>query len=722
MNSSDRILIETFEERFQWVKEKSLPIALYGIGAKTLLLLENISGLNIIGLMDRDTVGKMIYGHRILSYEEVISTVSVVIVVANLTVTDIIYQRISFLEDHGIRIFRINGSEFALASEDNSALACFENSLFFLQEQVDSHDVISFDVFDTLLMRRVLVPPDIFDLVEEELFSRFGRRFDFKARRIEAEHYCFHNISRYYTINDIYRRMNDVLGIPPEVLGSILDIELDMEIRNCVPRVILVNALDYANKRGKLVCITTDTYFREDFVRLLLKSCGISFFEHLHVSCEMKASKADSTMWQRFRDIYQGKRVLHVGDNELSDIRNARESGISVFETKSAVSLMELSSLRTLSSFVDRCDCRMILGQLFARLLNDPFVFHRTSGKLRINSMFDIGFLSFGPLVLDYLIWLIQISKEHRIEKLLFFARDGYLLLDLYRKIASKSGLSVPKGIYFLTSRRASSVAAIIDEHDIAFVINHMCNVKKTTVLQVLQTAFDINPESDDPFLSRSFYEVTKDEVVDYIVWNHGEAILTNARLERENYQTYIRSIGISADDRLGCINYVGRGVTQKCVSRILDQDIYGYYFATESNISDIMSSLDMVFALYGSQVHPYMGNSPFIDKYLLGEVILSSPEEQVIKFDTLGAPVYHHRGTERNFSPIEECQQGITAFIEGVIATDCSLLERVFDPDLAVYLYDLFSSTRCVPSVDVKKCFLFNDYYDPNQSLVSLL
>ena len=36
-----------------------------------------------------------------------------------------------------------------------------------LQHLIDVHDVISFDIFDTLLMRTVLDPTDVFEIVEK---------------------------------------------------------------------------------------------------------------------------------------------------------------------------------------------------------------------------------------------------------------------------------------------------------------------------------------------------------------------------------------------------------------------------------------------------------------------------------------------------------------------------------------------------------------------------
>ena len=54
-----------------------------------------------------------------------------------------------------------------------------------LNEQIEAHDVISFDIYDTLIMRKVFHPYDIFRIVGDEYASHIS--FDFFAERRRAE-------------------------------------------------------------------------------------------------------------------------------------------------------------------------------------------------------------------------------------------------------------------------------------------------------------------------------------------------------------------------------------------------------------------------------------------------------------------------------------------------------------------------------------------------------
>ena len=53
---------------------------------------------------------------------------------------------------------------------------------------IDKADIVSFDVFDTLITRMVSNPTQIFDIVQEEYNKKNKKRiYDFKKNRIYSE-------------------------------------------------------------------------------------------------------------------------------------------------------------------------------------------------------------------------------------------------------------------------------------------------------------------------------------------------------------------------------------------------------------------------------------------------------------------------------------------------------------------------------------------------------
>lgn len=57
-----------------------------------------------------------------------------------------------------------------------------------IYKMIDNHNIISFDVFDTLICRDVNNYKDVFNLIEKKLIKEYGQIFvGFARKRIDAE-------------------------------------------------------------------------------------------------------------------------------------------------------------------------------------------------------------------------------------------------------------------------------------------------------------------------------------------------------------------------------------------------------------------------------------------------------------------------------------------------------------------------------------------------------
>ncbi|MDE6699161.1 MAG: hypothetical protein K2J91_06770, partial [Lachnospiraceae bacterium] len=143
-------LLKMFIEKFQAVKDKR--IVLYGIGAFSATVIDTLKDFNIVGLMDRDpeNIGKIMYGVPILSKEEVTKYADMIIINTEVGYWQTIYKRISELE---IDVYFRNGQKAFLEETPkcNSDLEYWNIKMETLKEQIEKHDVISFDIFDTCL-------------------------------------------------------------------------------------------------------------------------------------------------------------------------------------------------------------------------------------------------------------------------------------------------------------------------------------------------------------------------------------------------------------------------------------------------------------------------------------------------------------------------------------------------------------------------------------------
>lgn len=663
--------------------------------------------------MDKDTVGDEIYGYKVLSYDEVVERVQLIIIVANMSVVEMIGRRIAFLNrEHGIDILYINGKRLETRN-DVSTYSYWDTNLEELKIAIDQNDVISFDLFDTLLMRKVLLPSNIFDLVERELAERFSVFINYKAARIEADKYCFRNIEQCFTMEQVYDRLQETLHLTDELKEQIKLIEYDIEHKCCVPRHVLVECFNYGLKQKKNICITTDTYWARNMIEKLLSKYKIKGYERLFISCELKKSKSEGSMWEHIANLYKGKNILHIGDNSHTDIDMPRHYAINAFEIKNAYELMSMSALNSLIVEGNKIDDFVMLGQFAARFLNDPFALSKTKGKITINNAFDLGYISFGPLVLGYVLWLIAMV-ENRIDTLLFFARDGFILEKIYRKVVTQYNINAPQGIYYLISRRAASVAALRNSKDIEFVVRKLCKIKKIKIKQILFHAFGVQADQSDLIANKYYYELSEEELLEYVLQRYKNVILSNAQKERNGYLAYNHDLGLNTANKIGVVNFVGRGVTQRCLSQIINKELFGYYFATEYDTVDILESAKYFNSFYKEMVSPHMGEFNLSTKYLFGEVVFSSSDEQFIKFDEKKEPIFDTRKNERDISLIQECHRGIEQYVDDAMAMDEKLLQRAFSVKLIDNFYGLFLSQNCICSERIKKAFVFFDYYNP--------
>jgi hypothetical protein len=717
MNEETRLFIESFDSHFR--KYRDIPVVLYGIGEKTQWILENLPVYRIAGLMDQDTTGKTVYGKKVLTFEEAAEQAKIIIIVASMPSNRIIYNRIRSLhETHHIPVFFTDGTPPDHGLSSTATALPGGESVSSIRERIQSADVVSFDLFDTLIMRETYLPTDVFDIVEEHAKDRLCREFSFKVPRIAAEKHCFSR-DEFYNLEAIYEQLRAMLDVEPAIISQLQQSEIETELQLSRPRTDVADLYLFARSRGKRICITTDTYLAAETVAMLLQNVGIPPPHELFISNVERKSKRDGTLWEHIRKRNETQAVLHIGDNDVTDGEQPRSRGIPAVLVAGGSDLLNMA-LGPITHKARYSIDRRILGLISSRFLNSPFSLIQSQGKIPLTSMTDLGYLCFGPLVYAYIRWLIGNVRDHPEARVLFFARDGYLLKELYDTTARALKIPVPEGMYLLTSRRSASVLSLEKEADIAFVTRSMCRYRKNTLRESLFLAFGIRGGKDDHALDRRCLEMTDDEIIRYLTEKYGAAILANARAERGAYLTYLDSLGLGITDPLYCVNFVGRGATQQFISGILKKPIDGYYFALEKAPKESFFGSVSAGGLYDS----FPGEaeaSQLLRHYVYGETILSAPEEQFIRFSEDGIPVYDTRPTVRDFSRIQECHDGIREFFKDVLMiqyTDNELPSL----DLVDELYGLFLSGRCTVSETVRNSLVFKDYYDASSPAGTVL
>ena len=104
----------------------------------------------------------------------------------------------------------------------------FSTPIFKIKNKILNYDVISFDIFDTVIKRDIKNPSDIFDLIEKKYNIK-----DFKKIRILAEKNArINSKDEEISIDDIYKNMDYSKEETKKIKAIEIQIEKDVCTRN----------------------------------------------------------------------------------------------------------------------------------------------------------------------------------------------------------------------------------------------------------------------------------------------------------------------------------------------------------------------------------------------------------------------------------------------------------------------------------------------------------
>ena len=445
LNAEQIATVQAFQKAYQ-EHEK---IVLYGTGINAEAIVKECSEYQILGLMDAAKTREEIWDLKVLTEEELLSLkVQKIVIVARPAVHAIIYKRIQdFVERHGIGVYDIYGNDVSQSRcRQVEDVAYFHIAYEDMWSQIQMHDTVSFDIFDTLLCRRTYQPHDVFVLMKSEDICK-----DFVQVRENAERALNCEVNIY----EIYSYVQDICVLTDAETKELLAREIEKEKQVLCVRETMVTCLKQCIQMGKQVYLVSDMYMPKEILEEILEQNGITGYTELLISCEYGKSK-ESGLFDVLKSRIGISSCLHIGDNHQRDYVCAIQAGIDAFEVASPIKMMELSAYQTWLSYTDTIENRVLLGMLASRLFNSPFALYESVGKPCIDMCYDLGYIYIAPLVVAFVSWLINMVSDKKNAIVLFAARDGYLFRKVYQMLKTKLRLPyLPEDRYFLISRRA---------------------------------------------------------------------------------------------------------------------------------------------------------------------------------------------------------------------------------------------------------------------------
>lgn len=368
--------------------------------------------------------------------------------------------------------------------------------------------VVSFDIFDTLIMRPFWSPIDLFTFLNKYFreINKTETGIDFSKIRVEAEKVARQNLAKNndkredITLDEIYQEIQNVINVDNDIIEKMKNKEQELEIRFCTTRKVAKEIYELAKYLGKKVICISDMYLPIETIEKMINKNGY-YVEKIYLSSEIGLTKFHKDLYDYVaKDLkIEPSKIVHIGDNYFSDYENAIKSGINAQFLPKAVDVF--------------CDENITnaLGSLFKTNLpmweNNSnglnFIGIRCMLALVANSYFDnpyrtfnnetdfnadcnlIGYYALGMHLFGIAKWLLQNAKKEGYEKIVFFARDGYWTLKAYQ-ILEKLYKDSPKTEYLYISRRALIPVTLNNKFDF-YKLSELIDIYKYTPKTVLK-------------------------------------------------------------------------------------------------------------------------------------------------------------------------------------------------------------------------------------------
>lgn len=416
-------------------------------------------------------------------------------------------------------------------------------------------DVVSFDVFDTLLLRRHFVPTDVF----MESATGEPERPNFRHLRIAAERLARlqHHRREDITLDEIYR------WLPQDIRT-----ELDAEARTLYANPAAMALYREATALGKRVVAISDMYLPRAFIAGLLRTRGYEAINDgdVFVSSELGLTKGSGTLYGHVARTLgmSPDRILHVGDNPVSDVDRARTAGYRTHPLTAPGHAFTNAEPGFIRHMQHR---RTISRSLLLGLMRDA---HARRGA--DDYWYDFGFRIAGPTVSAFASWVADRARSLGADHAYFLARDGSLPLQMLRE----QGDDLP-ATYTHASRRLFLVPAMetLDET----TLEALCTSLPGTPAQEFWDRLGIDNPDAQLLLNRFFpardrivNTADRQRLTEFFRAVH-PLILPEIRRERETLRSYLDAIGFLDRTSTPLIVDVGwRASSQRLLERALPE------------------------------------------------------------------------------------------------------------------------------------------------------
>lgn len=505
------------------------------------------------------------------------------------------------------------------------------------------YKLYSFDIFDTLITRKVATPKGIFVLMKDIInqspqfadlpndvktnFFNYRTNSEFYLRQINNQW----NDGKDISLDMIYNHIQHTYFLTNEQTQAIKELEIQLELDNIIPIKENIEKLKVLLEKGKRVVLISDMYLPEYIIKEMLLKCDPVLCQvKLYLSSTLGFMKTKQALFHyvKEQENVEFREWTHMGDNKFADFFCARKLGIkAVLYPYVKFKEYEKSLLvaNSQNSFV-----QISLGCAKNIRLN----------KFPNDEKAQLGASLAGPILFPYIYWLLDQAQKRGIERLYFIARDGYILKLIADLIIKENNLPI-KTKYIYGSRKAWRISALKVEDDELyrqFVQFTMYEPKK------VNQAFGLTKEEFLSILPKNLHNYSThkpdNRLAEYLYENKDvlKFAIEKNKAQKECVINYLKNTIDCTDDKFAFVDLDGSGLTQNCLARLMnnfyDKNIKSFYYAVTPACC---RSLNLEKYYYYTLKRGNMGN--------MLELLTRAPHGQTLKY----------ANQDKNFEPILE-------------------------------------------------------------------
>lgn len=257
----------------------------------------------------------------------------------------------------------------------------FEDTL----NQLKNYDIISFDIFDTLIFRPFTSPEHVFDILSHQ-----NNTPCFIYNRKHAEKKAIKLLHKIPNIYELYKYVDN----QPQN-------EINLETDICYSNQFMLKIYSELKKINKTIIATSDMYLPKNVINNILSKCGYKDFSDIYTSCDLNLSKSNGNIYNHIKSTYGiDKSYIHVGDNYLSDFINAKKYGFHAIYYPNI----------NLSGLYNR---PIIIDNIYTSITNALSNYVRYSGNEIYNKYFEFGYAYIGMFLCGLINRLYDLKTKY---------------------------------------------------------------------------------------------------------------------------------------------------------------------------------------------------------------------------------------------------------------------------------------------------------------------